>query len=140
LIYADTSFVYPLYLADAHSSATALRMRSRPEIWLSPLQRCELAHALEQQVFRHTASERDARIAFRDFEHDCASGVWQLVPFPVSAFETCVDLARRYTSKLGVRTLDALHVASALELGAQIFWTFDERQRKLAEASGLQTF
>jgi predicted nucleic acid-binding protein len=139
LIYADTSFVYPLYLTDAHSRVTALRMRSRPEIWLSPLQRCELAHALEQQVFRRTASERDARVAFRDFEHDCAVGVWRLVPFPSNAFETCAELAHRYTARLGARTLDALHVATALELGARSFWTFDERQRKLAEAAGLQT-
>ena len=49
----------------------------------------------------------------------------------------CVDLARRYGPTLGVRTLDSLHVACALELGADKFWTFDERQAKLAEAVGL---
>jgi len=35
-------------------------------------------------------------------------------------------------------TLDTLHVASALELGAERFWTFDERQAKLARAVGLK--
>ncbi len=34
-------------------------------------------------------------------------------------------------------TLDTLHVASALELGAERFWTFDEQQAKLAKAAGL---
>jgi predicted nucleic acid-binding protein len=38
-----------------------------------------------------------------------------------------------------VGTLDTLHVASALELGAERFWTFDERQAKLARAVGLKT-
>jgi predicted nucleic acid-binding protein len=38
-----------------------------------------------------------------------------------------------------VRTLDSLHVACALELKAGRFWTFDERQGKLARGEGLKT-
>jgi predicted nucleic acid-binding protein len=49
----------------------------------------------------------------------------------------CADLGRRYAPKLGVRTLDTLHVACALELKADRFWTFDDRQAKLAKAQGL---
>jgi predicted nucleic acid-binding protein len=30
-------------------------------------------------------------------------------------------------------------VACALELGAEKFWTFDDRQARLAEAAGLDT-
>jgi predicted nucleic acid-binding protein len=54
-------------------------------------------------------------------------------------WETCIDLAKKFGLALGVRTLDSLHVACALELGADKFWTFDERQAKLAEAAGLDT-
>jgi len=57
---------------------------------------------------------------------------------PEQAFELCADLARRYGTKFGMRTLDSLHVASALELKADRFWTFDERQGKLAKAMGLK--
>lgn len=39
----------------------------------------------------------------------------------------------------GARTLDSLHVACAMELKANRFWTFDERQAKLAKAAGLRT-
>ena len=35
-------------------------------------------------------------------------------------------------------TLDTLHVASALQLGAERFFTFDERQANLARAVGLK--
>jgi len=55
------------------------------------------------------------------------------------AFGRSVALACRHTSTLGVRTLDTLHVAAALELKVDRFWTFDDRQRKLAEAEGLIT-
>jgi predicted nucleic acid-binding protein len=61
------------------------------------------------------------------------------VAMPDSVFDVCAQLARRYAARLGLRTLDTLHVASALELKAQRFWTFDERQKKLARAAGLKT-
>ncbi len=67
-----------------------------------------------------------------------ASGRWRPIAVPDHAFDLCADLARRYGSKLGVRTLDSLHVACALELKAERFWTFDERQGKLAKAEGLK--
>jgi len=38
-----------------------------------------------------------------------------------------------------VRSLDALHVASALALGADVVVTYDARQREAAEAVGLPT-
>jgi len=57
---------------------------------------------------------------------------------PDDVFEVCADLARRYGPRLGVRTLDSLHVACALQLKAERFWTFDERQAKLAKAAGLK--
>jgi predicted nucleic acid-binding protein len=56
---------------------------------------------------------------------------------PGSVWETCTVLARKHGPKLGVGTLDSLHVASALELGAKAFWTIDQRQAKLAVAVGL---
>ena len=61
------------------------------------------------------------------------------VNLPGRAWETSIELARRYGPALGVRTLDSLHVACALELRADKFWTFDDRQAKLAEAAGLDT-
>jgi predicted nucleic acid-binding protein len=62
-----------------------------------------------------------------------------LLPIPEDAFDLCAELARRYGPKLGVRTLDSLQVACALELKADRFWTFDERQAKLAKSEGLKT-
>ncbi len=57
---------------------------------------------------------------------------------PEMSLETCVRLAHQHGSRIAMTTLDALHVASALELGAERFWTFDEPQAKLARAAGLK--
>jgi predicted nucleic acid-binding protein len=71
-------------------------------------------------------------------EEHLAGGRWIAVALPENAFELCSDLARRHGPKLGMRTLDTLHVACALELKAERFWTFDERQAKLAKAQGMK--
>ena len=48
------------------------------------------------------------------------------------------EISRTQTPTLGCRSLDVIHVATALELGLRHFVTFDDRQRKLARATGLK--
>ena len=138
-VYTDTSFLTAVYLRDVHSREAYSRIALRPNLPISPFGRAEFANAIYRQVFLRRVSEIDAKRAWENFEFDCRSGVLQTAAFPESCWNQVVDLARRFVPALGVRTLDALHVACALELRAEKFWTFDERQEKLAEAVGLDT-
>ena len=137
-VYADTSFFASLYLQDTHSSEADRLIASHARPWLTPLHRAEWAHAIERQVFQKFLSRREARELHTEFEKDRADGVWVEAALPESAFELCAELAQRYAARLGTRTLDTLHVASAVELKAERFWTFDERQAKLAQTVGLK--
>ena len=47
------------------------------------------------------------------------------------------SLAEQHTPAIGSRSLDILHVAAALVLGATEFCTLDTRQGKLAQLAGL---
>jgi len=98
-----------------------------------------VAHGIYHHVFYKKLSPDAAARAWTEFQQDCAAGIWMPVDVSRRAWETCIDLARRHGPTLGVRTLDSLHVACALELKAQHFWTFDERQARLAQAVGLDT-
>lgn len=138
-IYADTSFFVSLYLPDRHSSEAERRMAAKPRIWFAPLHRAEWMHAIAQHVFRKEMSALEARRAQGELARDVGSGLWLNVNVPESVWETCAELARRHGARLGMRALDSLHVAAALELGAKSFWTFDERQARLAAVTGLQT-
>ena len=138
-VYTDSSFVASLYVIDVHSAEARSRMEPRPFVWLTPFNRAEVAHAFYLQVFRARIPIAKAQLAWNNFEQDCARGIWIPIGLPERTWETSIDLARRHGPTLGVRTLDSLHVACALELKAERFWTFDERQARLAEAVGLDT-
>ena len=138
-IYADSSFFVSYYLQDSHPAEVKRLMALMPRIWFTPFQRVELIHAIYQHVFRRFITSSEAQAVFANLEQDCNSNVWVPVRQPEGVFDRCEHLAHRRVAALGVRTLDTLHVAAALELGATRFWTFDERQKKLAEAEGLAT-
>jgi predicted nucleic acid-binding protein len=135
----DTSFLASLYSVEVHSPKAWLRMAHKPTVWVTQLNRAEMVHAFYNQIFRSKITSAEARLAWSHFTDDCKQGVWSLVDSPDIMWETCVDLGRRYGATIGVRTLDSLHVACALDLKAQKFWTFDKRQARLAEAVGLDT-
>lgn len=114
-------------------------MASKPRLWFAPLHRAEWMHAVSQHVFRKEITATEARRAQAELQSDLGSGLWLRTDLPESVWDTCAELARRHGSRLGMRTLDSLHVAAAVEFAAEAFWTFDDRQAKLAAAVGLQT-
>jgi predicted nucleic acid-binding protein len=137
IVYADTSFLMAAYLQDAHSREAYNRMAAHPSLPITPFGRAEVANAIYRQIFLKRTSTVNASAAWQNFEFDCRSGLLHSTELPEAAWVEVIELARRYCPTLGVRTLDSLHVACALTLKADKFWTFDERQAKLAEAVGL---
>ena len=114
-------------------------MEKDARVYFTPLLAAECSHAIAKQVFYRRISLTDADLIFDSLKRDRAEGLWLETAIPENAFEVCADLGRRYAPKFGMRTLDTLHVACALELKAEQFWTFDERQAKLAKAQGMKT-
>lgn len=139
MIYADSSFFVSAYTSDTNSPEVRRRLAASPHLTFTPFHRAEFLHAIARMVFEGRISQREANAVIRDLNQDCAAGLWHQLEFPVAAFVTCAELARRFVPALGTRTLDSLHVACALELKTERFWTFDERQKKLARAAGLKT-
>lgn len=137
--YVDSSVLVSSYITDAHSARVDQRMILGFSIWITPFNQAELANAIHQQVFLKRLTLVEAQKVWSEFQHDYLSGLWTPVEFPHQAWDTSIDLARKHGATLGVRALDSLHVACALELRAKRFWTFDERQARLAEAVGLDT-
>lgn len=137
-VYADTSLFVSLYLNDSHTAEAKLLVAEYGNPALTIFHVAEWAHSVEQHVFRKKITLLEARKLEASFEKDRRTGLWQEVEMPQNALPTCTTLARKHVARLGTRTLDSLHVACALELGARLFLTFDKRQLSLARAAGLK--
>jgi predicted nucleic acid-binding protein len=134
IAYADTGFLVSLYGQDDHSATATSLVRPRPVFLLTPLGDAEFTNAIELQVFRKQWTRREARAVHTEFEQHQAAGVFRIERLESEVWEKALTLSRRYSARLGTRTLDLLHVAAALALNPDVFFSFDERQRKLANA------
>jgi hypothetical protein len=99
----------------------------------------EFRNALRLRVFRGeiTPPQRDASL--NALLADVAAGVLTGAAPPLAEVLTEAErLSALHTETTGTRSLDVLHVSSALVLGLAEFLTFDQRQLALAKAAGLK--
>jgi predicted nucleic acid-binding protein len=139
VVYADTSFLFSIALHDANSSAVFTYLKAHPTgLVFTSWQRCELRNAIQLAVWRGNCDAMLARRAIENISTDVAAGnlVESQLDWP-DVLMTADKLSDRHTAALGVRTLDLLHVAAAVCLGAKKFITCDGRQLALANAAGL---
>jgi hypothetical protein len=138
--FADTGFVASLYLKESTSAQARAAIQAAPVVLpLTPLAMLELRNAFNRSVQRQriTTAQRDA--LWQDVEADIASGFLVATPVDIDELhKKARQLSDRHTPTLGTRSLDLLHVAAALVLGAKIFFSFDDRQRKAAASEGLK--
>ena len=138
--YADSSFLVSLFRQDDNQEAAQAYMaRQKPVLRFSVLNRVELRNALRNAESFGQMTAQDRRAAFRQIDEDVRDGL--LVHTPVNwtdVFRRADELSEKHAATDGQRTIDLLHVAIALESGAQTFLSFDKRQRRLAKAAGLK--
>jgi len=138
--YFDTSIITKWYLPEPDSPA-ALRLRARfaPPAMLTHLHRIELVTAWHLKVFRGELSQGIVDQAWGHVQAGAAAGLWVIPGYdPLDVYAQAESISRRHTATLGTRSLDILHVAAAVVLGATAFVTHDDRQAKLAKVTGLR--
>jgi predicted nucleic acid-binding protein len=144
--YPDTSFLCSVYRKQIHTpAALAYREAMTEPLYFTRLLEFEFLQAIELQVWLHSSdrkkgySRREADQMIEDWETDIASGLNKLVPYDSDAVLRLAGVySKNRTAQGGHRSLDILHVATAVHLGAKEFLTFDGRQRTLAKHAGLK--
>ena len=149
-VFADTNFFTCAWLDLVHTdeamTLVSLLQGDGGTLPVTRLLRMEFTNALQRLVFeaKHGGqivrmSPEVAMIARAQFDQDLMAGDFlQRVQLPEDDLEDAFDmLSWRHTAKHGFRTYDILHVASALLLGCDTFWSFDEKARKLATLEGM---
>lgn len=126
-----------LYAYEADSAKIA-RIVHGLSIPVSSIHELELTNAMHLKVFRREATAPEVKAALQLFQSDKETGVlfaptldWSLV------FREATTLVTRFAARVGCRSLDVLHCATAVVLNATLFVTSDDRQRELAKRAGL---
>ena len=106
---------------------------------ISTLSEVEMSSALHRSAPRRRGlSLALLGAAYLEFRADLVAKRFLVVAIRDSTFELARTYGERYGESLHLRALDILHVAAAMESGAQAFGTFDGRQGRLAEAVGIK--
>ena len=150
--YADTNFFTRAYLELPESKAadglfTKARTGESAPLPITWLHRVETLNAFQLHVFlarkagQTFISPEQAALAYANFRGDVeAAGFLRSIAIPAEDLERRFEeLALRHTARHGFRTYDLLHVASALVLECDHFWSFDPKASKLAQLEGLKT-
>ena len=123
----------------------ALLARRTGPIRVTSVLLLEFRRSLRLPVWLHTKdktkgfSKREAERMATDLASDLKAGVLEIVEVDWAAVhQQAEELSGRHTEKDRHRFADMLHVATALHLEAPEFLTFDENQKKLAQAEGMK--
>ena len=142
-IFADASTLVKIY-ADEEGSVEA---RSLELVAVSAVSRVEVPSALWRKCRDGILSKQSAALLTREYLADLSGvpgGNFELiVAIPLTA-ET-LDIAARLTRGHGLRSLDAIQLASAIrareaDAGCQTFSTFDHRLGSAALVEGFAPF
>jgi predicted nucleic acid-binding protein len=144
-VYPDTSFLCALYRLQVNSAEAAAcfaAMEGPLEVTTLLLYEFRQAVRFQIRLHRHSPSKGYPRAEglkmLADLKTDLVSGEVITIPAPWPQIHLAAErLSELHTDASGHRSMDILHVATAIELGAKAFFTFDRNQKKLAEAEGL---
>jgi predicted nucleic acid-binding protein len=153
IAYADTNFFTNSLLDLPHSPEAdalwnSLQPNQDPPLPVTWLLRMEFTNALQRLIFETRQGTQQLRVtpesamlAEAEFIRETEAGLLARErPLAVADLEAVFDmLTRRHTAKHGFRTYDLFHVASAVLLGCDTFWSFDAKAKKLAKLEGLKT-
>ena len=140
MVYVDTSVIVKLYIRETYSREASDWISANNEaIPKTIFHELEFTNAIRLKQFRNEMSNREAGIVFQRFnKHEKDSIFYHPQMNWSDAFTRSLELSKTHTKTIGSRSLDVIHVASALTMGANRFFTFDEKQSQLASAAGLE--
>ena len=139
MVFVDTSFMISLYGQDVNTPAARQRAASiTGPIHVCSINEFEFENALRLLVFRGKITPASRLSQMQALEADRRTG--KVLFHQTNADDILAGAARLsalHTETLGNRAYDILQVAAAKLLGAKEFWSFDDRQKKLAAAEGM---
>ncbi len=138
MLYLDTSALLKLHIRESGSVEVQQWVTAQDDplpVWT--IQEMELTNALRLKVFWGELTEAEAEAQIAHLHDRKRRGLYFHPEIHRSDLMETFRRLSAETMRLGCRTLDALHVACALQLVPAAFVSFDTRQCVLARQAGL---
>lgn len=137
-MFADTSALVKRYYPEADSAVFERRMLRAEFIHLSALSITELASAMMRRVRMKEMTAGDEVLVWGAFNEDLQSEQVVVTVAERHHYEQAADIIRRLGDCIPIRALDALQLAVALSVGAEVFLCADKNAAAAAKALGLR--
>ena len=137
-LYYDSGVLVKLYVHEESSDAVARFLAARAEaVLVNTLHELEIRNALRLKRFRDEIDEGRLAASMAMLASDFTAGrlIRSHVDWPRVHAEA-ERLSAAMTTETGVRTIDLLHVAAALDQAASGLVSLDRRPRAAARAAG----
>lgn len=139
MTYFDSSALVPLYVPEPFSAGAREEARKAMQLPYTALHRLEVPNAFELLGGRGAIAPHEHASILEQLQEDLQSQ--RLISLALDldrVFDEAADLSRRYSAKFLSRSLDLLHVASAHLAVCRTFVSADDRQLRVARATGLK--
>ena len=139
MTFADASFLVSLFARDENGPKAWKWFQEANAILIaSRLVYFEAENSIRALVVAGKCKAQKANNALEEMKRARLEGIIELREIPVRRlYPAAHRLSVYHTLERTFGAMDIIHVATALELGAKTFVSFDTRQRELAEAEGL---
>lgn len=137
--YIDSSALVAVYVPERFSKAAREAICSAPQVPFTQLHELEVPNAFELLVGRRLIKRTECRAIVEQLRGDLESQ--RLMSFSMDlegVFVKACELSHTYTATLLTRSLDLLHVAAAHIAKCKTFVSADDRQLRVARATGLR--
>ena len=136
ITYIDTSLLVKRYLPEMGSNELEARLLAeQPQLVVSELTGTEIISAFRRKERQGLIERSFANAAHARFLTDLQNNAIQTLPLTSHVVEKASSLLLDLRAPLA--TLDALHLASALIHGADLFFTSDIQLSRAAQEAGL---
>jgi predicted nucleic acid-binding protein len=136
-VYLDTCYIAKFYFNEAESARVRELVKKADVIRSSLWAMAEFHAVIHRHLREGSLSDKDARAVAERFSVHVAAGLWNLVSVNEALLRRTSALMVSAPKDLFLRTADAVHLATACEIGEREVWTSDRHMLAAASYFGL---
>lgn len=137
--YIDTSVLVAYYIPEKGSQLAQSYLKTQRNLTISSLTQLGFISAINKKVIGRQIKNEDTFKVIKLFRNNIVKRYFKHILFYTQDIITAEKYISDSLGKIGLRTLDALHLAVAYRIDCKLFVTADPIQAKVSKKLGIKT-